>query len=588
MITKPMFYRNHCLLRTPILHSLKHTACFKPPLSNVHQVIATYTTKQLKTDTELPASDNVNDKEQQYILDLILNKDMSVFITGSAGTGKTTLLKKVIVELKKKYPSKRVQGAVRHQVLVTATTGTAAVNIGGTTYHRALGLVGSIKNEQQIMQRIMKQRYRIDWEICKVLIIDEISMMSAGTLDLLDRLAKNIRQNDLPFGGIQVVLSGDFFQLPPVVNTVVDKTLKQFESQEKKMNFDLVKKPKGNEYHSENGMAFNSASWNIGIHKSIALSKTHRQSKDEKFAKVLNITRICTLSTESKYMLRRIAKKSKTTTRSPFCTALFGTREEADRYNDIVMLFLPSRPVTYFSGNGGFLKDMPVFGKINKSIGHKERLTLKRGAYVMVTSNYHKSLLNGTTGTVVGFKAERVGDTRRQQDQLHDEKNPDFSNEPLVVQFGIEDIPYWKFPKNSGLRTNKGKIKNRLMPVIEIYNRKRKGRSLALIKPMSLLMITQKKKNVLQWSVQLPLINAWGLTIHKAQGKTYRELIVDLKNVFAEGQSYVGLSRVTSREGLSLFNYVPWKSKPNKEAVKFYNTRVEKFDKHGNIKKKKV
>ena len=135
----------------------------------------------------------------------ILHSGENVFITGQAGSGKTFLLNKFINEARKKGKT----------VAVTATTGLAATHLNGTTIHSwsGMGVANSISGN--FYSKIRKPRRE---NICEtdILIIDEISMLHDYRLDMVNAILKKIRKNNSPFGGIQLVMSGDFFQLPPI------------------------------------------------------------------------------------------------------------------------------------------------------------------------------------------------------------------------------------------------------------------------------------------------------------------------------------------------------------------------------------
>jgi ATP-dependent exoDNAse (exonuclease V) alpha subunit len=134
----------------------------------------------------------------------------NLFITGAAGTGKSFLMRYVIQELKKR--SSGAEGTVA----VTAPTGIAAVNIGGSTIHSFSGIGLGRGDPANILARVRKsQKASTNWKQASVLVLDEISMLSAELFDLLDFIGKSVRQSDRPFGGLQLILCGDFLQLPP-------------------------------------------------------------------------------------------------------------------------------------------------------------------------------------------------------------------------------------------------------------------------------------------------------------------------------------------------------------------------------------
>lgn len=175
-------------------------------------------------------------EEQRSVLELVMKSGKSVFFTGSAGTGKSVLMREIIRELKQKY--KRDPD----RVAITASTGLAACNIGGITLHSFCGGGLSKEDKADLVKKVRKNRKASDrWKKTKVLVMDEISMVDGDFYDKLEHLARKIRGIERPFGGIQLVITGDFFQLPPVPeggrlakfafeaetwNTTVDATIK--------------------------------------------------------------------------------------------------------------------------------------------------------------------------------------------------------------------------------------------------------------------------------------------------------------------------------------------------------------------------
>jgi ATP-dependent DNA helicase PIF1 len=145
-------------------------------------------------------------EKQHEAFKSIKNGD-SVFLTGPAGSGKSFLLN---------YFIKNYEGE-KSEIYVTSTTGLSAILIDGITIHRYAGIGTGDKDIDTYYKKISKMKNLRDrWRNTKILIIDEISMMDSELFDKLEILAKKIRKNDKPFGGIQIILSGDFLQLPPV------------------------------------------------------------------------------------------------------------------------------------------------------------------------------------------------------------------------------------------------------------------------------------------------------------------------------------------------------------------------------------
>ena len=150
-------------------------------------------------------------EEQQHVLDLVVEKKKSVFFTGSAGTGKSVLLREIITSLRKKYAREP------DRIAVTASTGLAACNVGGVTLHSFAGIGLGKEPVAELVKKIKKnQKARHRWMRTKVLVVDEVSMVDGELFDKLESIARQLRNNGRPFGGIQLVITGDFFQLPPV------------------------------------------------------------------------------------------------------------------------------------------------------------------------------------------------------------------------------------------------------------------------------------------------------------------------------------------------------------------------------------
>lgn len=185
-------------------------------------------------------------EEQRRVQELVCSQKKSVFFTGSAGTGKSVLMRSIIAELRKQY----VRDPDR--VAVTASTGLAACNIGGVTLH-SFGGIGLGKEDVPTLVKKIKRNAKAKnrWIKTKVLIIDEISMVDGDLFDKLEGIARAMRNNGRPFGGIQLVVTGDFFQLPPVP--------------------DYENKARGVKF------AFDAGTWSTAIHHTIGLTEVFRQ-----------------------------------------------------------------------------------------------------------------------------------------------------------------------------------------------------------------------------------------------------------------------------------------------------------------------
>jgi ABC-type cobalamin/Fe3+-siderophores transport system ATPase subunit len=295
---------------------------------------------------------------QKEALD-ILKMGYNCYITGAAGSGKTHLLNEYINFLK----SKGVE------VGITASTGIAATHMGGTTIHSWSGI--GIRDEltEYDLEDLESKKYIYDrFKETKVLIIDEISMLHHFRLDLVERIARHLKRNDLPFGGMQVVLCGDFFQLPPV-----------FRYGEKEALFS---------YHS--------MSWKKLNLKICYLEEQHRQ-KDQAFLKVLNDIRGGRMSSESMKHLKDRYNKEPETKVEP--TKLHTHNIDVDKINDTELGKLSGQ---IFAFNMDTKGKKPLVEALKKSCLAPETLRLKIGSRVMfVKNNFESGYANGSLGKVI-------------------------------------------------------------------------------------------------------------------------------------------------------------------------------------------
>jgi ATP-dependent DNA helicase PIF1 len=217
-----------------------------------------------KTTTAVALQQVFLSEEQKGILTAVVDEGKSIFFTGSAGTGKSVLMKSIINRLRNKYTKEP------DRVAVTASTGLAAVNIDGTTLHSFAGIGLGKEPATELLKKIRRNpKTRQRWIRTRVLIIDEISMIDADLFDKLEHVARILRNNGSPFGGIQLVVTGDFFQLPPVPEK--DRAAK---------------------------FSFDAATWNTCIEHTILLTHVFRQ-KDATFAAMLNEMRLGRLTPAS-------------------------------------------------------------------------------------------------------------------------------------------------------------------------------------------------------------------------------------------------------------------------------------------------
>lgn len=298
----------------------------------------------------------------------VLKMGKNVFLTGAAGSGKTYLLNKYISYLKS------------HQVgvAVTASTGIAATHLQGTTLHSWSGIgVRDNLSEKDLEKLETTQRIKSNYKKTKVLIIDEISMLHKHQLDMVDKIARHLLVPDQPFGGMQVVLCGDFFQLPPVT-------------------------PSGS--LEEKQFAFESSAWEAGDFHVCYLHEQHRQG-DDPLLDILNDIRSGTAGEQTKVPLRtRYKKEPEGATRA---TKLYSRNINVDAINDNELARINGQEKVFSMKSTGF---SALVEGLKKTCLAPEQLKLKIGAEVMFIKNdVAGKYVNGTRSIVIGFENDGEG-----------------------------------------------------------------------------------------------------------------------------------------------------------------------------------
>lgn len=285
----------------------------------------------------------------------ILKSGRNVFLTGEPGSGKT-----YTINLFQSWLADHGKTCG-----VTASTGIAASQIGGTTIHSFCGL-GIAKGLKQ--RDLDKIKFNI-WAVkrikpVQVLIIDEVSMLDSVNIDDIDKVLKTIHDNKLPFGGVQIVFVGDFFQLPPV-------------SKDRSAKF-----------------AFESEAWNNANLTICYLTEQHRQS-DQEFLQILTAMRSGTISEEQKNRLISCQRTEKPE------TILFTHNVDVDFINKSELEKLPDELRTFEMESDGI--DFLV-KTLKKDCLSPEKLELKVGAVVMFTrNNFDEGYVNGSIGKIISF-----------------------------------------------------------------------------------------------------------------------------------------------------------------------------------------
>ena len=434
----------------------------------------------------------------------ILKTGQNVFLTGSAGSGKTYTLNQYIDYLR----------ARRVPVAVTASTGIAATHMNGTTIHSWSGI--GIKDEltDRDLSNLSRKQFLADrLKDTAVLIIDEISMLHAKQINLVSQVLKHVRKNDKAFGGIQVVVAGDFFQLPPIGS-------------------------KGETNREK--FAFMSEAWLDAKFHICYLSEQHRQVSEAAnggldLDDILNQIRRQEVTFEAIAALEATFDQNVDIKR----TRLYTHNLNVNSINDKELAALDGEMMRFTATSTG---DSKLVETLKKTVRTQDDLVLKVGAKVMfIKNNTELGVSNGTMGELIGFAAVKINDDKDNSDDLIEDDSESTENDAD------------KNIKGKGKKTTKDKDKPKVkkpstqkMPVVRLNS----GRE--VIAEPEEWIIEDETGDVLASYEQVPLCLAWAITIHKSQGMTLDAAEIDLSRTFELGQGYVALSRLKSLAGLQL------------------------------------
>lgn len=368
-----------------------------------------------------PTLHGVNDPhlspQQQEILDTIVHGGQSLLFTGGAGTGKSVLVRAVVQELRKKYKD---WGHGNKAVGVCALTGVAALHIGGQTLHSWAGVgLGNLPVEESPGGKTRDCLYRIvsrnktarrTWMHTKVLIVDEVSMLDAILFDKLEHLGRLMRHSDEPFGGIQLVLVGDFFQLPPVVT---NPTFFGPKDQAKLLKIQYQNLCAS--YTSR--FVFDAKSWAQCVPQVVVLRHVFRQA-DMEFVRMLDEARRGCLSHQSIRRFHGLARPLVKDGIEP--TELYPLREQVRQANLSRLKALKGESHFFHAKDYSFVhrkrrdqsesdfkQQVQVY--LDKYVTAPSREELKVGAQVMLLKNLSNGLVNGSLGVIEGFEVISQG-----------------------------------------------------------------------------------------------------------------------------------------------------------------------------------
>ena len=392
------------------------------------------------------------------ILDCIEKEGQNLFVTGRAGTGKSTLLQ-------------LLRNSTRKNSVVLAYTGVAALHVQGQTIHSFFGFPPRFFPKSEIRKR----KDRKIFQKLELLIIDEISMVRADVLDHIDYFLRLNRNSPLPFGGVQVVFFGDLFQLPPVIA-----------SDEEAFLFNAV-------YPTPYFFAAQVFQHGFAL-ETIELTKVYRQD-NKHFLRLLDNLRLNRADADDLEALNtRFIPKFEP---SGLFITITARNATADAINQKELARLPGKEIPLTA---------KVSGTFNPALYPTEALLrLKPDAQVMLLKNDpERHYANGTIGRVLDFTDETLTIAIEEGGQSRQVKVGRASWEMLRYSMDAND------PE---------KITAETIGVFE----------------------------------QFPVKLAWAVTIHKAQGKTFDHVIIDLgRGAFEHGQTYVALSRCRTLEGIVL------------------------------------
>ena len=336
---------------TPKVDNDNNVVTPKPPESTKTINIQKKTLKPLKQEI-------VFNEIQQKAYDAVVIQKKNVFITGPGGAGKSEVIKRIKYDLEIKY---------KKLTAITSLTGISANIIGGVTLHSYLGIQLGTRSFKKLYDLVMSQlKIRSRWRSTDVLIIDEISMLTIKLFEKLEKLARVIRCDKRPFGGMQIVLVGDFCQLPPV---------------------------------GEDSFIFESPIWPVVISETVYLHKIMRQN-DKAFTRILNKIRLAQIDEEVVDMLAsREIKYISDTGLQP--SLLYSTNAQVDATNAKYYDRLTSQEYTY-KIKYKWKKPTIYKEKYFPLVRFKDILHLKIGAQVVYLINQN-GLFNGSRGVVKNF-----------------------------------------------------------------------------------------------------------------------------------------------------------------------------------------
>lgn len=391
------------------------------------------------------------------VLELMNNSQKNIFLTGKAGTGKSTLLD---------YFRKNTE----KNVVVLAPTGVSAVNINGETIHAFFGLKPGFELPEAKKRKQPKNPSL--YKRITTIVIDEISMVRADLMDAMDIFLRNVRKNSEPFGGVQMIFIGDLYQLPPVITNADRKIFYE-------------------DYGYKAPYFFNSDVFSRDdfFLEFIELEKIYRQN-DSTFINLLNAVRDNSISYHQIQELNRATKSDFFPKRDSGFISLCTTNADVNSINEKNLEEIEEEE---------FFADGIIEGDVQKNLfPAEEYLTVKKGSQIIFLNNDSKRRwVNGSLGKIVSIDTDEYCMEIEIDGKVHEIEPHTWDISKYVIKNG------------------------------------------------------KLEREMIGSFTQFPIKLAWAITIHKSQGKTFDNVVIDFgRGTFAHGQAYVALSRCRTFSGM--------------------------------------
>ncbi|CAM4766226.1 unnamed protein product, partial [Rotaria magnacalcarata] len=460
-------------------------------------------------------------------MNLIKNDDKQFFhfINGGAGVGKSTLIKAVYQSILRFYNSLPGSNPETNRAALCAPTGKAATLIDGMTLHSFLSLpVNQCKHKLVKLDNDISNRIGVKLKDLQLLIIDEISMVGFTMFQHVDARLQQIMRTKKPFGGISVIVLGDFNQLRPVG----DKYIFQFNN-------------------SYNALVDNPL-WSM--FELFELTEIMRQKDDKSFAIALSNIAKGTMTLEDINLLKSRIVSTANLEMIEDAIMIFRSNAEVDAYNTKVLASLNTKGATanaydFCVGDGlASIKEKMLSNvknlKTTETYGLPLKIDLKVGAKYMMTvnSDTEDGLVNGACGKLVMIDYGKLQKT----------------NETVPCRIWI------KFNEEKTGRKARANFHN-------VMRNRNIDSSLTPIEPV-IRQINTKSTNFKVERKQFPIVPCEAMTIYKSQGGTYEKVVVNLKKGTTRSELYVACSRSTKASGLYLIgDFVPPKPPEHNDSV---------------------